>query len=349
MLAVDTETTGVAFYDEPFAATVTWRRPNKFVGANGQPIGELRSFYFELSYLDARIALSKILTRTPVWVGHNLKFDLQKLRLAGIADVLREERPIQVELHDTQTIYTLLDENRTKGLKDLAVRVLKYDDTIDVPYKSGPKAKAGLTRKVSREKHELDAARRKLKLKKEDGYHLLPRRVVVPYALKDTEHTLRLYETLLPRLEKKNDPDLMQLYRDSMRRKLTLLRMEAEGFALDLEYLEEKASEYGVRVMEAWARVVKLVGDPDFNPGSVNQLKSAFQERGISIPDTQAATLQKLDDDLARAILTYRDDKKTHTTYLVGLQREQRDGIVHPNFNDDGARTGRMSSGAAKE
>ena len=28
VVAVDTETTGVAFYDEPFAATLSWRSPD---------------------------------------------------------------------------------------------------------------------------------------------------------------------------------------------------------------------------------------------------------------------------------------------------------------------------------
>ena len=348
VLAVDTETTELGYYDEPFAATVTWRSPE----------GELRSFYFPIAerwnhpmpdaaFAESKLALTKILTRTPTWVGHNLKFDLQKLRLAGIVDVLRTDRPIQAELHDTQTIYQLLDENSTKRLKDLAVRVLKYDDTIDVPYVSGKKK--GQTRQVSREKYELDRARRKMKLTKDDGYHPLPRRIVVPYALRDTEFTLRLYETLMPQLQGKGDPELLRLYDDSMRLKLVLLDMEADGFGLDEEYLGPKTSEYGVKEMKAWSRVIALTDNPDFNPGSPDQLKAAFEKRGVYLENTQAKTLQALDDELAEAILTYRDVKKIHTTYLRGLQREQRGGIVHPNFNDDGPSTGRMSSSTAKE
>lgn len=340
IVAVDTETRGLGFYDEPFAATLTWRGPN----------GELRNGYFDLEGEGAedRIEqLRSILMWVPAWVFHNAKFDLQKLKLIGaITDTMIDG----TELHDTQTQYMLLDENGTKGLKDLAVRVLHYDDTIRVPYADKRKKQfPDVYREVSREKYVLDKTRRKLGLKKEDGYHLIPRPVLVPYALRDTDFTLQLHETLMPRLERKNDPALLNLYRESMRLKRVLLRMEEDGFALDVPYVEEVASEYGVRVMEKWDQVTELVGDPDFNPRSTQQVTAAFERRGIELEDTQVKTLAKLDDDLARALLDYRGDFKTHTTYLLGLLREQRDGIIHPNFNDDGARTGRMSSSSAKE
>lgn len=336
IVAVDTETSGLGFYDEPFAATLSWRGPD----------GTLKHGYFDLegARREDRIEqLRSILMWIPAWVFHNAKFDLQKLKLIGvITDMMIDG----TELHDTQTAYMLLDENSTKGLKDLAVRVLGYDDIIEVEIKSGKNK--GKMKKVPKEQYKLNAVRRKLGLKKEDGYHLLPRNVLIPYALRDTDFTLQLYEVLMPRL-RKNDDALLHLYRESMKLKRALLRMEADGFALDIPYTEKTASEYGVRVMEKWDQVTNLVGDPDFNPRSPAQVAAAFERRGIVLDDTQAKTLMKLDDELARSLLDYRDDFKIHTTYLLALLREHRDGIVHPHFNDDGARTGRMSSSSAKE
>jgi DNA polymerase-1 len=337
VVAVDTETTGVEFYDEPFAATLSWR------GADGR----LKNGYFALEGpgRDERIStLGFLLSSTPAWVFHNAKFDLQKLLLVEAIEWSELEH---AELHDTQTMYTLLDENGRKGLKHLAVTLLKYDDTVKVPYKT--KGREHEFRLVSREKYLLDEARKKLGLRKEDGYHLLPRDVLVPYALRDTDFTLQLYELLRPRMERKADPKLLQLYADSMDLKRVLLRMEADGFRLDLDYLRETTSEYGVKVMESWNRVVELTGNPELNPQSPAQLAEAFRARGLHLESTAADVLEKLDDPLAREILTYREVKKLHTTYLVGLTKAQREGIVHPNFNDDGARTGRMSSGSAKE
>lgn len=338
IIAIDTETTGLGFYDEPFAATLTWRGKS----------GELRSWYFDLEdpeNRDVRIMwLRDILVGAPAWVFHNAKFDLQKLELIGAIDADTLER---VELHDTQTAYMLLDENSSKRLKDLAVRILGYDDTIEVEVKSGPNK--GTMKRVPKEQHRLNATRRKLGLKKEDGYHLLPREVLIPYALRDTEFTLQLHEILQPRLAAKEDEALLKLYRDSMRLKRALLRMEADGFNIDVPYTERMASEYGQKVIEGWAQIVELVGNEDFNPRSPAQLKRAFKARGIELEDTQEKTLAELDDELARALLQFRSDSKIHTTYLLALLREHRDGRMHPNFNDDGARTGRMSSSSAKE
>jgi len=333
LIAVDTETTGVGFYDRPFAATVTWRRLN----------GELQSGYIDFeSDEDGQRAelLYMMLEDTPGWVMHNSKFDLQKLQLIGALP-----DPTKHELHDTQTLYVLLDENRRKGLKHLAVNVLGVDDTIAVQIKSGPNK--GQWKRVPKEEHKLAAVRRKLKLKKDDGYHLLPREVLIPYALKDTEFTLRLFETLMPQLEAVGDPRLLDLYREFMELKLVLLDMEADGFQLDLDYLNEVTSEYGVRVMEGWDKVVNLTGNEDLNPQSPAQILEAFAKRGVKLESTAEATLKGVEDELAGALLSYRGDKKIHTTYLRALQEEQRDGIVHPNFNDDAARTGRMSSSAA--
>lgn len=332
IVAVDTETTGVGFYDEPFAATLTWRTPEG-----------LQSAYFDLEAAgreDRIQQLWSMLNEVPAWVFHNSKFDLQKLQLIGALP-----DPAEHELHDTQTLWTLIDENSRKGLKHLAVHVLGVDNTIEVEIKSGPNK--GKTKRVPKEEHHLAAVRRKLKLKKADGYHLLPREVLIPYALKDTEFTLRLFETLMPRLEAIGDPRLLELYREFMKLKLVLLDMEADGFKLDMDYLNETTSEYGVRVMEGWDNIVTLTGNPELNPQSPAQLIEAFAARGVILESTAEAVLKGLDDDLARALLQYRSDKKIHTTYLRALQEEQRDGFVRPNFNDDAARTGRMSSSAA--
>lgn len=338
ILAIDTETTGLGFYDVPFAATLTWRAPD----------GEMKSGYVDLENEDGlqhrKELLTAVLYAVDTWVFHNAKFDLQKLILEGI---ITPERVEEIELHDTQTAYMLLDENSTKGLKDLAVRVLGYNDTIEVEIKSGKNK--GTFKQVPKEQHKLNAVRRKLGQTKDDGYHLLPREVLIPYALRDTEFTLQLHEVLQPKLRAKNDPRLLELYEDAMQLKRVLLRMEADGFDLDVPYTKDKASEYGVRVMEKWDTVVTLVGDAKFNPRSPDQVKAAFARRDIQLEDTQAKTLQKLNDELAVALLDYRDDFKTHGTYLLGLLREHRDGRIHPHFNDDGARTGRMSSSAAKE
>jgi DNA polymerase family A len=339
-IAFDTETTGVGFYDTAFAATLTWRTP----------AGQLQSGYLALEdegEAERIQALGNILRSVPEWVFWNAKFDMQKALLSGAVTWPDIDRAV---IHDGQTVFTLLDENSRKALKLVAPAMLGEDRSVIgrmVPkkVKSGPRA--GQIDLVPKEKYRLDKVRRKLKLKKEDGYHLLPRSVIVPYALRDTMLTLRLFELLMPRLEGVGDQRLLDIYAERMELKRALLWMEEDGFALDLPYLDETTSAYGVRVMEAWGEVVRLTGDSEFNPGSPAQILKAFDKRGIELENTQASTLTVLDDELARNLIQYREDQKVYKTYLRAIQSEHRDGIIHPNFNDDAARTGRMSSSAA--
>ena len=310
-IAVDTETTGLAYYDEPFCATLSWR------GA----AGELKSAY--VSFEDEReagiAAVRDALARVPTWVMHNAKFDLQKLRLVGAL-------PELAAVEDTQVIAKLIDENDRAGLKHLARRWL-HEET--------------------NEEEVLKVVRRKLKLTKDDGYHLLPRDVLVPYAMKDTEFTLRLYELLKPKLPE----DVLPAYAREIQLTLVLLEMEANGLAVDLPYLEQTKSDYGVRVMEGWMNLTEITGvtDPKM-PNSPKQLKELFAARGLNLDSTAEKVLVKhAGDRLVDTLLQYRSDKKIHGTYLTPLLAEQRGGIVHPWFNVIQARTGRMSSSSANQ
>lgn len=317
VVAVDTETSGIAFHDRAFCVTLSWRAPG----------GELHSAYIDTDEDESgtRAAMVKrMLETTPTWVFHNAKFDLQKLDLGGMLPSMEGHT-----LHDTQVIFNLINENERKALKILAKKVLGEETNED---------------------EKLKVVRRKLKLTKDDGYHLLPREVVIPYAMKDTEFTLRLYEKLWPQFVKlaENDEQLYDVYDEEIRVSEVLRKWEANGFRLDVPYLETTTDEYSIKVMEGWGRIQKISGvnDPKF-PNSPQQILKAFAARGIPLADTQESTLSKLDDELAVALLEYRSDKKMHKTYLKNLLDEQVEGVIHPWFNPSGARTGRMSSGSA--
>lgn len=320
-IAVDTETTGLAFHDTAFCATVSWRDRS----------GQLVSAYIELegSEVGADLLRDMMLDST-TWVFHNAKFDLQKLILAGIItedDVAR--RILNGGIHDTSIIWTLIDENERRGLKLLARRVLGEE---------------------TNEEERLKVVRRKLKLKKDDGYYYIPREHLIPYARKDTEFTLRLYEKGMEVLNRPGMEDVLNLYlEEEMPLTLTLLRMEAQGLGIDLYYLDVITSEYGVKVMESWNRVVHLTGNPELNPNSTQQLQAAFAARGVFLDSTAAAVLEGIEDELAAAILQYREDKKLYQTYLKPLQDETVDSVFHPWFNQVQARTGRMSSSKVRE
>lgn len=314
IIAIDTETSGFAFHDEAFCATLSWR----------DPIAGVKNFYLDLEYdTDGRRhnMLRDLLGKANVWVFHNAKFDLQKLDLAGCLPGGWKSKTVE----DTAIMHALIDENDRHGLKYLAGKYLGAS---------------------TNEEKVLAKVRRKLKIKKDEGYHLLPREVVVPYAMKDTEFTLRLWEKL-----KKSLPlELEPLYRDEVAVALALLDVEAQGIGLDVPYLERTASEYGVKVMRLTKDLQTLADPPNgatFNPNSPKQIMEAFERRGIVLEATDKATLRTVDDELASTLLEYRNVKKMHATYLTGMLKEQVDGVIHPNFNTTLPRTGRMSSSAA--
>jgi DNA polymerase I-like protein with 3'-5' exonuclease and polymerase domains len=337
-VAIDTETTGVGWHDVPFCATLTWRSAE----------GELRSAYIDLESEghEARAELLKsMLMWVPTWVFWNAKFDLQKLDYIGALPEITDK----ITIEDGQPIASLLNENRRMALKVRAVEDLGFVDTVEVEIKSGPnKGK----KKVAKEEHVLGAVRRKLKLKKEDGYHLLPREVLIPYALRDTELTLRWWEKHRPLLPE----DLEPVYAEEIELIHVLRGIEANGVGVNVSYLEETTDEYGGKVMRAWQTLTSLTGKADFNPGSVPQLKAVFEAAGVTLDSTDKAAMRDLlanertpekARELAEAIRDYRDVEKVYGTYLTTLLAEQRDGVAHPWFNSVGPRTGRTSSSKA--
>lgn len=319
ILALDTETTGLMWADTAFA--VSWATENE-------------SGVYWIGETDVAPPPFDDL------VFHNCKFDLHKLVGIGAMDyghidhLFREGR-----IHDTSVMAHLLDENDRKGLKYLAVKWLGIDDAIEVEVKSGPNA--GKMRRVAEDEYKLAEARKRLGLKKEDGYHLLPRDLVGPYAVRDAEFTRDLFLKFKPRLL---DKGLWDVYTEEMQAVAALMKMEREGFQIDMDRLDQLLREYGGRVITGEHHLRKLSGRDDYNPNSQPQTLEILKARGIRAEDTTEKTLAGLDDEFAQALLQYRDDKKTHTTYLVGLKREASDGIFHPHFNPTGARTGRLSS-----
>ena len=320
-VAVDTETKGLSWYDEAFCATVAW---------------DGGSFYLELDDKTSFEVLGTLLAGTPTLVFHNAKFDLQKLIMSGslARDQLTPER-----IEDTEAVHHLLWEHKPKRLKSMAKELLGAN---------------------TEETEALKKAKKKLGLTKDDSYFLIPRPILVPYAVKDAEYTWQLYKMLKPRLK---DEEL-DLYNLEMELCLVLLDMEAAGMRVDQEYVNKTTKEYAGKILEAELRLSDACGltvwyppkagkkTPEgcINPNAWQQTLPVIQSRGIPVDSTgDEALAPHRDDQFVWALLDLRKLKKIHGTYLLGIQRETKDGIIHPNFRQHGTKTGRMSSGGAED
>jgi DNA polymerase-1 len=311
LLAIDTETTGVGWHDEAFMISVAWHNDGLHTLVIDERDLSENMWHRELD------GIIEMLQETDKIIMHNAKFDIQKLCRLGI--------PLSVfkdKFEDTQALAHLINEQQSTSLKYLARTVLGEETDED---------------------EVLKVWRRKNKIKKDEGYEPIPNEILAPYAAKDAEFTLRLYEVLWNRMPK----DLQALYQIEKDLTLSLLGIEARGLQIDRAYVKLQRKEYGDRIYKLKQRIGELAGE-EFNPQSPKQLLEIFAQRGVRITATDKATLASVDDELASLIVELREANKIKSTYLDALAEEAKDGILHPSFRQHGTRTGRMSSGAAE-
>ena len=308
LLAIDTETTGVGWYDNAFMISVATDEWSWVYDKRGMPED---AWYFALQ------KVMRLIIKADKIIMHNAKFDMHMLNRLGFNLDLFEDK-----FEDTQAIAHLIDEQQSTSLKYLARTVLgKETDEDEV----------------------LKVWRRKNKLKKEDGYEPIPYEILAPYAQKDAEFTLELYKTLMPRLA----DTLYPLYEMEKTLTMSLLKVEQNGMRIDRDYVVTQRKEYGDRIYKLKHRIGEIAGK-EFNPQSPQQVLSCLGARGVSIDKTDKATLASVEDELAQLIVELREANKIKSTYFDALYDESWDSILHPNFRQHGTRTGRMSSGSAE-
>ena len=321
-VAFDTETSGFSWSDQLFCVTVAWRRADK----------SLASHYLEIDtpFCGNATIAGDILRDASAVIGHNLRFDLQMVNRIGVTSW--RDVPV-TKWEDTETICHLLNENKRKGLKYVAAQLLgESTDEAEV----------------------LAAHRRQLGVKKDEGYHVLDREILMPYAIKDAEFTLRIYERLWPHIAA--DDDLFELYRREMSLMDVLATMYRNGMRVDKPALDEAIKVWSVKLVRAEASVREAAKDDGLNPASWQQLLEGFRRCGVTtVTETNKEALAPIAERnseagvLARAILEYRHVKKIYTTYLVGLRDEiGLEDVFHVNIRQNGAITGRTSSGAER-
>lgn len=342
-LAVDTETTGLTWQDTPFGISVSWHGHER-----------IESGWLELENEVGHSRASDILIwhrqRGKQFIFYNAKFDLRMLLNYGLLEDTR------IDYIDVMPAVALLDPIGEHSLKANARKYLGAETYQDAQVKR---------------------ARKELKLTRDDGYWPLPREVVVPYAMKDTEYTLRLYDKLMPMIQERG---LQVAFDKEMRLIDVLMRMERKGLKTVPEEARAAIRECDARISAARGQIEELVGrkvgkakrkvkvpngvsektgrelfktvevPEDFNPASPAQLLTVFKERGVTLKSTESKILEQVDDPLVGPLLTLRSEEKLRGTYLVPLLKEaDENGILHPNFNPYGTVTGRFSSGGATQ
>ncbi|MFT4711835.1 MAG: DNA polymerase-1 [Candidatus Azotimanducaceae bacterium] len=175
------------------------------------------------------------------------------------------------------------------------------------------------------------------------------------YAAEDADITMRLHQTIWPRL--KEVEGLRNVFENIELPLVSVLsRIERNGVLLDTELLSEQSRDLGERIDELEKEAHALAGE-EFNLGSPKQLQQIFFEKlKLPIirktpkgqPSTAEPVLQELAHDypLPKVIMEYRGLTKLKSTYTDQLPKQVHasTGRVHTSYHQAVAATGRLSS-----
>lgn len=255
-------------------------------------------------------------------LGHGCKYDLNVLARYGI--------DVRGVGYDTMLESYVLDSTATRH--DLDTLALKYlgHNTIHYEDVAGKGA-----RQLS--------------------FDQVPVEQAAPYAAEDADVTLKLHETLWPRLEA--EPVLRKLFEDTeMPLMPVLARMERNGVLVDVEMLARQSEQLSERMHEIEGEAHAEAGEA-FNLGSPKQIQAILYERlqlpvvkrtPKGQPSTAENVLAELAPDyrLPALILEHRGLSKLKSTYADRLPErvDPVTGRVHTSYHQAVAATGRLSS-----
>jgi len=264
--------------------------------------------------------------------GHNLKYDLNVLRNAGVM--------LRGVAFDTMIASFLIDSSRSShGMDALALALLNH---ACIPIRD----------LIGSGKHQRT-------------FDTVPLDAATQYAAEDADVSLRLYEAMAPQIKAMN---LTRLFHDvELPLVEVLAEMEFNGVLVDVDELDRQARRLTAR-LEALRDEIGAAAPRPFNPDSPKQLAGVLfnrpddpDEPGLGLTSvkktrtgrsTDVEVLERLATDdavgspLPGLILEHRRLAKLVSTYLVALKDavNPRTGRVHASFHQTGAATGRLSS-----
>ena len=266
--------------------------------------------------------LRPVLTdRSVLKIGHNIKYDMVILARYGI--------PVS-PVDDTMLLsYVLEGGKHGHGMDDLAALYLGQT-TITFKEVTGT-GKAQVT------------------------FDHVPLDKALEYAAEDADITLRLHQTLKPRLLQEH---LITAYETLERPLISVLAaMEQKGIKVDLAQLKQVSHEFSQRLLTLEQEIHRLAGKT-FNVGSPKQLgevlfddlkleggkrgKAGSYTTGVDILESLAAQ----GHELPEKVLEWRHLDKLRSTYAEALihQINPHTNRVHTSYAMASAATGRLSS-----
>ncbi len=255
-------------------------------------------------------------------IAQNAKYDIQVLKNYGMA--------VEGPIFDTMIAHYLIDPDTRHNMDILSETYLNYTP-VSITELIGKKgAKQGNMKDV-------------------------PVHKVVEYAGEDADITLQLKHKLAPQLDERA---VTKLFNEVELPLVNVLAdIEYNGVKIDTEALAAMSGELQEESVKAQQQIFELAGE-EFNIASPKQLgvilfdKMKLVDKPKKTKTGQYATgediLSKLavEHDIARLILEFREYQKLKSTYVDALPKliSPVDGLVHTDYRQAVAATGRLSS-----
>lgn len=309
VIAVDTETTGL----DPLKDKIRLIQ----IAAENYPVIIIDLFKVHRETLDP---LAELLRGEPIKVLQNAKFDLKFLQQAGL--------PIVGKLFDTMIAAQLLDAGVRSHGYNLAELVKVY-----------------LGEDLSKEQQRSDWSNPNLSSEQ------------LEYAARDAAILLRLREVMKPKLKNARLVETAKLEFDCLG---AIAQMELNGMLLDLSRWDSLRQELersrdqladGLRKQLQPALLstqLDILGNQtSLNLDSQQQVLEALQQMGVAVKNTSKLSLIPLAEEHppVRALLDYRKAAKAVQAFASSLPKHVHPitGRIHPDYQQMGAATGRMS------
>lgn len=194
---------------------------------------------------------------------------------------------------------------------------------------------------------------------KDGSYADIPRDILYRYNAYDVVNTFRLVPELQRLMDEQN---VSRVHEFLVRTSPTLMHMEMNGLAVDLDYNAKLMDEYLEVIEEQKTYMQEVLDNPTYNPNSWKQVKEAFFDHfKIRLKDTRADTIETIQERAASrsnmelykfctAHLLFKKESKSYGTYVKGIRKRIYHGAadrvprVHASFLLHGTVTGRLSS-----
>lgn len=260
-----------------------------------------------------------------IWVNHNIKFDARFTLCEGITV------PRTCELHDTMVLARLV-----------------RNDMGSYSLQNCCEAFGVVNKKRS------DFIKTWLSEHKTKDYGDVDPTVLLEYGKGDIASTMELYSKLLAALPAETVP-VWELEKELT---YNLLMSEHNGMKLDVKFLLRKRIELLQELVITKASIDSTCGYP-INPDSSIQINEFMQAQGVKpvlytekgSPSWGTDALEQVcignsvSATVAKQIIKYHELSIQDSTFCAGwMDRADKNNVIHPNFNQSGTKTGRLSS-----